>query len=69
MGTNTELLMRIRDDNKDTGYGRKYGFADIRTIEEYQARIPIMTFDDYAGHICMMTEEGATSPQLSSRTS
>ncbi len=63
IGTNAELLMRIMGDNKDTKYGRKYGFVDIRTIKEYQARVLITTFDDYAEHICRMTEEEATSPQ------
>lgn len=60
MRYNTELLMRILQDNKDTEYGRKYGFADIHSIEEYQAKVPITMFDDYAGYIYRMTEEGAT---------
>ena len=60
MKYNTELLMRILQDNKDTEYGRKYGFADIHSIEEYQAKVPITMFDDYAGYIYKMTEEGAT---------
>ncbi len=60
MRHNTELLMRILDDNKDTEYGRKYGFSEIRTIEEYQVRVPITMFDDYAGYIYEMTEEGKT---------
>lgn len=58
MRYNTEFLMRILDDNKDTEYGRKYGFADIRTIEDFRARVPVSTFDDYAGYIYRMTEDG-----------
>ena len=42
----TRTLLTILDDNKDTEYGRKYGFADIHSIEEYQARIPVITYDD-----------------------
>ena len=41
MRYNTEVLMKILRDNKDTEYGRKYGFADIHSIEEYQRRVPI----------------------------
>ena len=61
MKYNTELLMRIVRDNKDTEYGRKYGFAEIESIEDYQRRVPITMFDDYAGYIYEMTEEGKTN--------
>ena len=61
MKYNTELLMRIVRDNKDTEYGRKYGFAEIQSIEDYQSRVPITMFDDYAGYIYEMTEEGKTN--------
>ena len=60
MRYNTELLMRILRDNKDTEYGRKYGFAEIDSVEEYQRRVPITMYDDYAGYIYQMTEEGKT---------
>lgn len=30
---NEQLLMRILQDNKDTEYGRRYGFADITAVE------------------------------------
>lgn len=55
---NTELLMRMLDDNKDTEYGRKYGFADIKSVAEFQERVPLTTFDDYAGYVYRMTEGG-----------
>ncbi|MCQ2462964.1 MAG: GH3 auxin-responsive promoter family protein [Clostridia bacterium] len=41
-------LMRV---NKDTEYGRKYGFADIKTVEEYQDRVPLTTYSDYAPYV------------------
>ena len=56
MRYNTELLMRILRDNKDTEYGRRYGFAEIDSVEEYQRRVPITMYDDYAGYIYRMTE-------------
>ena len=44
--TNTALLMRILDDNKDTEYGKQYGFADIRTVEDFQKKVPVIVYDD-----------------------
>ena len=51
MGENEKLLLRILEQNKDTEYGRKYGFADIHSIEEYQKKVPVSVYDDYAGYI------------------
>lgn len=58
MEYNQKLLMEILQDNKDTEYGRKYGFGDIHTVEEFQAKVPVSTYDDYADAIYRMTEEG-----------
>ncbi len=52
----TELLMKILEDNKDTEYGRKYGFADIHSVEEYQKRVPVVTYDDLAPYIERMAK-------------
>ncbi len=46
METTTALLMKLLDDNKDTEYGRKYGFADIYTVEDYQKKVPVVVYDD-----------------------
>ncbi len=45
---NEELLMRVLRDNKDTEYGKRYGFADITSVEEYQRRVPVIVYDDIA---------------------
>ncbi len=58
MKFNAELLMKILDDNKDTEYGKKYDFANIKSIEEYQAKLPITDYDSYADYIYRMTENG-----------
>ncbi len=50
-GENEKLLLRILEQNKDTEYGRKYGFANIHSIEEYQKKVPVSVYDDYAGYI------------------
>lgn len=56
---NDNLLFAILEENKDTEYGKKYGFADIHTVEEYQKKVPVSVYDDYAGYILKMSEEGA----------
>ena len=58
MKENEKLLLRILEQNKDTEYGRKYGFADIHSIEEYQKKVPVSVYDDYAGYILRMSEDG-----------
>ena len=58
MKYNTELLMKILDDNKDTEYGKKYDFANIKSVEEYQNKVPITDYDSYADYIYRMTENG-----------
>lgn len=56
MKFNTDLLMKILNDNKDTEYGRKYDFENIKSIEDYQKKVPITTYDDYSEYIYRMTE-------------
>ena len=58
MGVNTELLMKILKENSDTEYGRKYGFSDIHSIEEYQKKVPVTRYDDYIPYISRMVKNG-----------
>ena len=58
MKYNEELLMKILDDNKDTEYGKKYDFAHIQSIEDYQRKVPVSVYDDYVEYILRMTEHG-----------
>lgn len=44
----TEFLMKLLEDNKDTEYGKKYDFANIHSIEEYQKKVPVIVYDDIA---------------------
>jgi hypothetical protein len=41
----TRLLSGYLRENADTVVGRTYGFSSIRSVEEYQARVPLSTFD------------------------
>ena len=47
VGTQEKLLMRLLHRNADTEYGRRYGFARLRSVAEYQAQVPLSTYDDY----------------------
>ena len=58
MKYNTDLLMKILEDNKETEYGQKYDFANIKSVEEYQKKVPITDYDSYADYIYRMTETG-----------
>ena len=57
METQLESLMKILDRNKDCELGKKYGFADIHSFEEYQDKVPLSTFEDYAPLIDRMVEK------------
>jgi hypothetical protein len=39
------LLARIIAVNAGTDFGRSHGFTDIRTIDEFRARVPIRTYE------------------------
>lgn len=55
---NERLLLHILEENKETEYGKQYGFAEIHSIEEYQEKVPVSVYDDYAGYILRMSEGG-----------
>jgi hypothetical protein len=40
-----KLLLALLARNKNTVYGREHGFANIRSIEEYQARVPLNDYE------------------------
>ena len=44
--TNFKLLESIIDDNKNTEYGKKYNFSEIKTIEDYKKNVPLSKYDD-----------------------
>ena len=56
MKYNAALLMKIIKDNEDTEYGQKYDFANIKSIEDFQSKVPITDYDSYADYIYRMTE-------------
>ena len=53
---NLKTLLKILKDNKDTEYGKKYDFANIHSFEEYKAKVPLSSYDDYAPYIIRMIQ-------------
>ena len=41
------ILLRYLRANAETSFGRRYQFREIRSVREYQDRVPLSTFDDY----------------------
>lgn len=41
------LLRRMLQANADTEFGRRYGFSSIRSVRDYQDRVPLLTYEDY----------------------
>ena len=58
MKTNEALLMEIIHDNANTEFGKKHGFSEIKTIKDYQEKVPVSIYDDYVDYILRMTEDG-----------
>ena len=56
METQEAILKMIMERNKDCELGRKYDFANIHSIREFQDKVPISTFEDYAPLIDRMVE-------------
>lgn len=64
-GTQRRLLLDLLHRNADSAFGRQHDFASIRSVEAYQARVPLSTYDDYraaiqqigAGHTCILTHD------------
>jgi hypothetical protein len=47
-GVQTKQMRRIVEHAKNTTFGRRHGFADIRTWEQYAARVPAGDYDSHA---------------------
>lgn len=67
METQKKTLLKILKKNSDCELGKKYNFASISSIKEYQANVPLSTFDDYAPLIDRMVEGGESNIITSSK--
>src|SRR5262245_16963855 len=46
-----KLLRHILEKNKDTAFGKKYGFSRIKTLRTFQKRVPVSTYEDLKPYI------------------
>lgn len=47
----SDYLMKLLKRNSDTVYGRKYGFGEIRSYEDFARRVPLTVYEDYEPYI------------------
>jgi hypothetical protein len=45
------LLRQILEANADTEFGRRHGFGDITSFQQFQERVPISTYEDLEPYI------------------
>ena len=69
-----QKLMSIVRRNRDTDYGRAHGFADIRTVADFQRNVPLNSYDALEPYVQRMAdgEEGiltAEKPLMFATTS
>ena len=55
---NRKLLFRILEVNKNSEYGRRYHFDEIKTIEDFRRMVPVSEFSDYEEYIVRMVDGG-----------
>ncbi len=48
---NQENLKKILYDNRNTAFGNKYHFSQIKTVQEYCRSIPLSDYRDFQGYI------------------
>lgn len=41
-----EKLLGMVRKNQDTEYGKRYGFASIKEVKDYQKQVPVVTYED-----------------------
>lgn len=49
-----KLLLSIIRKNENTAYGTKHDFKSIKTIKDYQKKVPIITYDDIEPYVEML---------------
>ena len=52
----TSTLLKILEHNKDTEYGKKYGFGTITNIKQFKQINPLTTYEDYQQFVKRMIE-------------
>jgi hypothetical protein len=45
--TQKEVLLGIIKTAEHTEWGKRYGYSSIRTVEDYQSRVPVSTYEEF----------------------
>ncbi len=56
-----KVLLKLMKDNKTTEYGKKNNFEDVKSVEDYQNKVPFanyLTFEDYVMRMAHNGEKG-----------
>ena len=53
-----KVLNSLINKNKDTDYGKRYSFAEITSLEDYQAKVPVSDYDIYASFVELTSRIG-----------
>lgn len=54
------VLCRLLQRNAETEFGTRHGFCSIRTVADYQRRVPLATYEEYESAIARL-ERGETN--------
>ena len=52
------VLRRILRKNQASAFGRRHGFSTIRTVRDYQSRVPLSDYNDYRAAVARIAEGG-----------
>ena len=50
-GTQTRLLLDLVGAHAGTEFGKKHGFANVRSVDDYRAAVPVAGYDAFAPYI------------------
>jgi hypothetical protein len=53
--TQEALLARLLQQNRDTEYGREYGFAGVTSLADYARKVPVVDYEDLSPRIDRVT--------------
>ncbi len=72
--TQEQKLLALMEQNKDTEYGKRHGFAAVKDIEEFQRRVPVVNYEDIAADMKRLVDGAknvftAEEPVMFARTS
>ena len=64
MKAQRKTLKRIISWNKNSELGKKLGLGEIKSIDEYQAKVPLSTYADYEPYVEYMIKNKGKNPMF-----